>query len=488
MKTALLWLRRDLRVADNPALVQALAACERVVPVYIHAPGEEGAWRPGGASRWWLHHSLVSLERSLGRLGSRLIVRRGASLESLRRLAGETGATHVFWNRLFEPAIVARDSLIKQALREDGLRAESCNGALLFEPWDIKKSDGGPFRVFTPFWKAGLRAGLPSAAGPSPQSLPPVTAPVSSLGVEELGLLPSVPWDCGLAQTWRVGETAAGEALESFLEHAVDGYDQGRNRPDMLGTSRLSPHLHFGEISPRQIVALARERIGARGRDASATGMDVFLSEIGWREFGHHLLYHFPHTTYAPMDARFDDFPWAEDLGADLAAWQRGCTGIPIVDAGMRELWHTGWMHNRVRMVAASLLTKNLLIPWQEGARWFWDTLVDADLPANTLGWQWTAGCGADAAPYFRVFNPVLQGERFDPNGGYVRRWVPEIGRLPDKYLNKPWEAPEAALREAGVVLGDTYAHPIVSLKASRERALERFGRIKNREEASESV
>jgi deoxyribodipyrimidine photo-lyase len=480
MTTAILWLRRDLRLGDNPALVRALATCEQVVPVFVHAPEEEGDWYPGGASRWWLHHSLAALDRTLRSRGARLVLRRGPSLDALRRLAVETGATHVFWNRLYEPATIARDRTIKQALREDGLSVESHKGSLLFEPWEVRKGDDGPFRVFTPFWKACLRAGFPGGIEPAPRALPPVPAGIGSLALEELGLRPKIPWDSGLAETWEVGEEGAQRALHRFLEGAVGRYDQDRNRPDLTGTSRLSPYLHFGEIGPRQVVVLTGEVLRAQGIESPLKGRDVFFSEIGWREFAHHLLYHFPHTSERPMDIRFEGFPWAEDYVGALAAWQRGRTGIPVVDAGMRELWHTGWMHNRVRMVVASLLTKNLLIPWQEGARWFWDTLVDADLASNSLGWQWTAGCGADAAPYFRIFNPVLQGEKFDPAGSYVRRWVPHLARLPDRYLHRPWEAPGEVRRAAGIAPDSPYAAPLVDLKATRERALERFDRIKH--------
>jgi deoxyribodipyrimidine photo-lyase len=479
MRTTLVWFRRDLRLADNPALSRALAIAERIVPVYIHAPEELDPWRPGAASDWWLHHSLSSLDGSLRALGSRLVVRRGRSLEALRALATETGATQVVWNRLYEPATVARDAGIKQALRSDGLRVESCNGSLLFEPWEVKKTDGSPYKVFTPFWKACLGAGLPSDPQPLPTDMPADPGSVQSLNLDDLGLLPRSHWDTGLAESWEVGEGAAGRSLARFAEAGARSYADDRNRPDLRGTSRLSPHLHFGEISPRQVVARVAERVAPARSDEAGKGAAVFLSEIGWREFAHHLLYHFPHTAEAPMDARFKDFPWAEAYDTELTAWQAGRTGIPIVDAGMRELWHTGWMHNRVRMIVASLLTKNLLVPWQVGVRWFWDTLVDADLAANTLGWQWTAGCGADAAPYFRIFNPVLQGQKFDPEGRYVRTWVPEIASLPNKYLHRPWEASPAALREAGIGLGESYPRPIVGLKESRERALARFQRIK---------
>lgn len=473
MSTALIWFRRDLRLADNPALCAALEQAERVVPVYIHARDEEGDWAPGEASRWWLHHSLKQLGHDLAALGAPLVMRCGPSLDTLQELLRETGASQVYWNRLYEPDTVRRDTHIKQALQAQGVQVRSFNAALLLEPWVVQNRSGEPYRVFTPYWKAcqaqgALDVSLQPRPGPGV-----LTAEGSrSDPLESLGLLPLIPWDAGLAKAWTPGEEGAHTALEAFLDRALADYGEARNLPDRLGTSHLSPHLHFGEISPRQVVH-ACQRAVAEGRhsgaDASVKG---FLGEIGWREFGHHLLFHFPHTPLQPLEARFEDFPWPPRDDDALRAWQRGRTGLPIVDAGMRELWTTGWMHNRVRMITASLLTKNLLIHWREGARWFWDTLVDADLASNTLGWQWTAGCGADAAPYFRVFNPVLQGERFDPGGGYVRHWVPELKALPDKYLHKPWQAPESVLRGAGVRLGRDYPQPIVDLAASRRQAL----------------
>jgi deoxyribodipyrimidine photo-lyase len=477
--TALVWFRRDLRLADNPALAAALAASDRVVPVYVHAPEEEGPWRPGAASGAWLQRSLVALDESLRRLGSRLVIRRGPTPGALRALAAETGATHIYWNRLYEPALVARDRALKTALHEAGLVAESFNAALLNEPWEVLRDDSGPYRVFTPFWKACQRAGIDSPPTRGPDRLPPAPESIAGLTVDALALAPRPSWDREFWEHWQAGEDGAQAALSQFLDEAVARYDEDRNRPDLAATSRLSPHLHFGEIGPRQIVAAVRRHTAEHTAAGLLKNAESFVREVGWREFGHHLLWHFPHTADTPLDARFASFPWLEDYGGVLARWQRGETGIPIVDAGMRELWHTGWMHNRVRMIVASLLTKNLLIPWQEGARWFWDTLVDADLANNTLGWQWTAGCGADAAPYFRIFNPVLQGQRFDPAGAYVARWVPELSRLPANHIHAPWDAPAGVLAAARVALGRDYPAPIVDLQASRTRALERFERIK---------
>ncbi len=474
MSTAIMWFRRDLRLADNAALAAALATADTVVPVYVHAPEEEGAWPPGAASRWWLHHSLAALERELHRRGSRLIVRRGPAAAALATLAKESGAKSVHWNRLYEPDAIARDTAVKRELRERGLDASSSAGHLLIEPWTVRTGKGDPFRVFTPFWRAcapGLQA-LPRPL-PAPDRLAPPPRALDSVALDALGLLPGLDWAGGLAASWQPGEAGAEARLAAFAGEALAQYHDARDRPGVSGSSRLSPHLHFGEISPRQALAVAHA-----GLAPDLPGVVSFVRELGWREFAHHLLYHYPHTAEAPLDARFDRLDWREDAG-QLRAWQRGLTGYPIIDAGMRELWRTGWMHNRVRMIAASLLTKNLFMHWREGARWFWDTLVDADLANNTLGWQWVAGCGADAAPYFRIFNPVLQAEKFDVDRSYIRRWVPELARLPDRFVHQPWQAPEAVLEEAGVRLGRDYPHPVVDPRAGRDLALARFAGLK---------
>ena len=479
MSIAIVWFRRDLRLADHPALTAAAANHQYVVPVYIDAPEEEAPWMPGGASRWWLHHSLAALQGSLATLGSPLVIRQGESLATLRALVKETGASAVYWSRLYEPKTKARDAHIKAALREDGLIAESSNAALLFEPWQTQTGSGDPYRVFTPFWKnCAARLDLQPAPLPVPTKLcGPKKSPMS-LDLAALKLLPKIPWAGGLAEHWTPGEAGAMDRLEAFLDGPVPDYHEDRNRPDLDATSRLSPHLHCGEISPRQALAATRAAVLRGGRVGIAGGAEHFLREIGWREFNHHLLYHYPHTTDAPLDRRFAELVWRTDAKL-LAAWQRGRTGYPIVDAGMRELWHTGYMHNRVRMVAASLLVKNLGQSWLEGARWFWDTLVDADLPNNTAGWQWTAGCGADAAPYYRIFNPVLQTERFDPHRRYLRRWLPEIAALPDAWIHKPWEAPPEVWRAAGLTPGKEYPTPAVDMRASRDAALQAYETVK---------
>ncbi len=477
----IVWFRQDLRLADNPALDRAVAN-GNIIPVYILPP--EGDAEPdrdgihqGGASRWCLHHSLTALDRDLRTRGSRLIVRRGEPAEVLIRLATDSGAAAVHWNRRLEPAGIATDRAVKQSLRDEGLDAASFNGNYLHEPWHVLNKQGAPYKVFTPYWKALLAEGIDQPILPEPESLNPVPAKIDSETIDSLGLLPRLDWADGFADWWTPGEEGAWDRFESFIDEVSD-YHETRNRLDLDGTSRLSPHLHFGEISPRQVVARVRS---AYPNALEEKGPEAFLREIGWREFGANLIYHFPQTQAENLDARFDHLPWRNDPD-HIAAWQLGQTGIPVVDAAMRALWATGWMHNRARMIVASFLTKNCLVDWRIGADWFMDTLVDADLPSNTAGWQWVAGTGADAAPYFRIFNPVLQGGKFDPEGAFIRRWVPELADLPDKALYAPWEASPAVLDRAGVTLGESYPQPIVDLKASRERALEAFQQIKDYE------
>ncbi len=402
----IVWFRRDLRLADNPALAAALATGRPIIPLFIWAPEEEAPWAPGAASRWWLHHALVALDASLRKAGSALIVRRGASLETLRAVLRETGATDVYWNRLYEPALIARDTRIKATLS-----AQTFNAHLLHEPWTIATQQEKPYQVFTPFYKACQIHGDPGRPRPAPKKVPTI-GKMPSDDFQRLELLPRRDWADGFSAHWTPGEAGAAAKLAAF---EVEHYATDRDLPEREGTSRLSPHLHFGEISPRQIWWAIR--------DSRRPNPEPYLRQLVWREFAHHLLYHFPHTPTDPLRSEFRAFPWV-DNPAHLKAWQRGRTGYPIVDAGMNELWATGWMHNRVRMIVASFLVKDLRLPWQAGAAWFWDTLVDADLANNTLGWQWTAGCGADAAPYFRVFNPALQAAKFDPDGVYQKRWA----------------------------------------------------------------
>jgi deoxyribodipyrimidine photo-lyase len=474
LPVTLVWFRRDLRLDDNPSLAAA-AARGPVVPLFIHAPEEEHPWEPGAASRWWLHHSLERLSASLASRAAPLLIRRGPSLETLRSVAEEYGATHVVWNRCYEPAIVARDTRIKKAITADGLEAESFNGGLLFEPLQVKTKEGKPYQVFTPFWRSLLARDEPATPLAAPKklvaALPVGRRKASSLAVDALELLPSIDWAATMRETWSPGEAGGERALASFLESGLGGYGHERDRPDHAGTSRLSPHLHFGEVSPRRVWHAAREAAGGKPVAKLTGSPEVFLREIGWREFASHLLFHFPHTADAPLRESYARFPWARDP-VGLRAWQQGRTGFPVVDAGMRQLWTTGWMHNRVRMIVASFLVKDLRISWLAGAKWFWDTLVDADLAANTLGWQWAAGCGADAAPYFRIFNPTSQGKKFDPDGSYVRRYVPELTGLPASVIHQPEAVEPAFLTKAGVRLGETYPEPIVDHAEARRLAL----------------
>lgn len=474
----LVWHRLDLRLEDNPAIQAAIQKGCPVIPVFILAPAEEKPWEPGGASRWWLHQSLNEFDKSLHQLGSRLVIRHGPSLEALCSLVKETGADAVYWNRRYEPTAISRDTKVKQTLRNEGCVAESFNAALLREPWTVENKSGRPFQVFTRFWKHCLKLPEPARPLTAPRQLPAPWKWPKSVELDALELEPKINWTVGLRATWRPGEAGAAERLKSFLNKAFDTYSDHRNRPDLAGTSRLSPHLRFGEISPRQVWHGLRQLAAKRQWPKEKWRESQFLAEVGWREFAHHLLFHFPDTPNQPLRADFKRFPWRKNPAA-LRAWQQGLTGYPIVDAGMRELWATGWVHNRVRMIVASFLVKDLLLPWHEGARWFWNTLVDADLAQNTLGWQWTAGCGADAAPYFRVFNPVIQGEKFDPQGDYVRRWCPELARVPTNWIHQPDRAPSKILCAAGLELGRSYPKPIVSHSIAREVALEAFKQIR---------
>jgi deoxyribodipyrimidine photo-lyase len=470
----IVWFRRDLRLADNPALAAAAARGAPLLPLFILDTAEDPA--PGGASRWWLHHSLEALAGDLRRFGTPLCLRRGVAEEILPELARRVGAGAVFWNRCYEPQAVARDKRLKKKLSDDGLEVSSYNASLLVEPWELQTGAGAPYKVFTPFWRALQAAGDP----PAPLAPPKKLKGLDNIAGDDLDtwkLLPVRPdWAAGLRAAWTPGERGAAARLAAFLDGAAAGYKAERDRPDRAGTSRLSPHLHWGEISPRQVWWATRHTVAAG--DLTENAAEAFLRQLGWRDFSYNLLFHWPDFPKRSWRREFAAFPWRDDEAA-FRAWCRGHTGYPIVDAGLRELWATGWMHNRVRMIAASFLVKHLLIPWQRGEAWFRDTLVDADLANNAAGWQWVAGCGADAAPYFRIFNPVAQGEKFDPKGDYVRRWVPELASLPDNAIHRPWEAPEGVLEQAKVILGATYPKPIVDHKAARLRALAAYEQVK---------
>jgi len=485
----LLWFSRDLRLDDNPALAAA-AARGPILPVYIDDAVDAGDHAPGGASRWWLHGSLESLSADLRARGTQLVLRRGPAAAVIDELLAQSGADAVYWNRRYEPWAIARSEKIKSSLKARGIAARSFNAALLVEPGRIATRKGEPFRVFTPFRRA-LQAQAPFEPGEAaPDRIPGPPFPIASEALAAWNLRPSRPdWAAGLRNQWQPGEAGARARLDRFLERALADYAGQRNLPGTRGTSQLSPHLHFGEIGPRQVwraihawlpapASLQQSTDG--GTAVQGSGPDTYLAEIAWREFSYHLLYHFPQLPRAALRPEFNAFPW-DDNPAALSAWQRGRTGYPIVDAGMRELWHTGWMHNRVRMIVASFLAKDLLVDWRAGAAWFWDTLVDADLASNSASWQWVAGCGADAAPYFRVFNPALQGAKFDPAGDYVRRWLPELAGLPDELLHAPWDADPGRLAAAGITLGRDYPAPIVDHASARQRALWAFEQIRQR-------
>ena len=472
----ILWFRQDLRLADNAALSAAVARGGTIIPVYIWSPQEEGSWPIGSASRWWLHHSLIALDRQLHKHRCRLVIRKGESAAQLQLLAVETGARTVFWTRRYEPAAIQRDCMIEMMLEADGIETAAFNGPLLFEPDEIRNSSGQPFRVFTPFYKYCMGMDAPDEPLPVPTRFHSPKQWPASLEIDQLGLLDDAPDRDQWLTQWSPGEAGGAVAVEQFISQRLVEYERHRDRPDVEGTSRLSPHLHFGEISPRELWHAVRPHTYSP-KTALSKASQCYMRQLVWREFAYHLLYHFPHTDLEPLRPQFSQLPWREDAD-ELRAWQDGRTGYPIVDAGMRELAETGWMHNRVRMIVASFLVKDLLISWHEGARWFWEMLVDADLANNSFGWQWTAGCGADAAPYFRIFNPVRQGERFDPTGAYIRQYVPELRDVPNRWIHAPFKAGTPLTANGNQKSNEAvYAHPIVDHAVAHRRALEAFCR-----------
>ncbi|OJF91116.1 deoxyribodipyrimidine photolyase [Rhizobium sp. 58] len=471
----LVWFRKDLRLDDNHALSAAVATGRAVIPLYIREPDAAGTGPLGAAQAWWLHHSLQALEASLVALGSRLLLASGQAKDILSKIVIDTGAGAVFWNRRYDPKGTAIDEPLMSGLRNDGVLVRSFAGQLLHEPSRLKTGTGGPYRVYTPFWRALESTGEPDAPIDAPETVPaPDRWPQSEL-LKDWQLLPVKPdWAKTFSEVWTPGEASALQRLSDFAEDGLSGYKHNRDRPGVDGTSLLSPHLALGEISPARIWHATRGR-----SDAPAEDVTTFRKEVVWRDFSYHLLFHNPTLPTENLNRKYDDFPWTFDAAA-FGRWTKGVTGYPIVDAGMRQLWRHGYMHNRVRMIAASFLIKDLLIDWRRGEAWFAETLVDADPASNAASWQWVAGSGADASPFFRVFNPILQGEKFDPEGGYIRRFVPELARMPEKYIHRPFEAPSAVLKAANVALGSDYPAPIVNHAMARDRALAAYNTIKD--------
>ncbi|MEO1651720.1 MAG: deoxyribodipyrimidine photo-lyase [Pseudomonadota bacterium] len=467
---------RDLRLMDHPALV---AACETGAPViclYIRDEDAEGRFALGGASKWWLHHALAAHADALEAAGNRLILRSGAIVGVLQDIVASHGCGGIYLSRGYEPWVVAREQAIHAAFTEADVAVKRFAGRLLIDPDTIRTKGGAVYKVYTPFWRAIFERGV-RAPIDAPATIRASEKHPDSEDLDSWDLLPTEPnWAEGFEPHWKPGADEGEARFLVFVDLGMAQYDTQRDRPDIDGTSRLSPHYHHGELSVAACyhAADAERSKGGKG----ATGAETFMKELVWREFSYHLLYHFPHLPTAPFKEQFAEFPWRSDAD-QLKAWQRGKTGYPIVDAGMRQLYEIGWLHNRVRMIVGSFLTKNLLLPWQDGEAWFWDCLVDADLASNSASWQWVSGSGADAAPYFRIFNPVTQSERYDPEGDYIRRFVPELANMPKKYIHAPWNAPQSVLDRAGVTLGDTYPLPIVDHKETRQRALDAYEKIK---------
>ncbi|MFN7113307.1 MAG: cryptochrome/photolyase family protein [Alphaproteobacteria bacterium] len=474
----IVWLRSDLRLADNPALFSAAQSGHPVLPVFILDDESPQHWKRGGASRWWLHQSLLALDAALQKSGFHpLVCMAGAAGTALDKLIAETSARGVYWNRCYEPWAMTRDKAIKENLKSRSIDAQSFSSFLMFEPWEIVNKTGGDYKVFTPFSKACLERGgiRPPVDVAKPAVRHSGDLLAAGVGIDRLGLMPKINWYGGMAQNFQPGECGAWARMQDFVQDGVGAYKAQRDFPALDGVSRLSPHLHFGEISPHQIWHAVQQAMAAQGPETQfAVHAQGFLRQLIWREFSYHLLYHAPDFPDQPWNKQFAKFPWHRDDDL-LHKWQRGQTGFPIIDAGMRQLWQTGWMHNRVRMIVGSFLVKNLLLHWRDGEDWFWDTLVDADLGNNAAGWQWIAGCGADAAPYFRIFNPLLQSKKFDAGGAYIRQYVPELAGLPDSLIHTPWEAPPMLRPSA-----KEYPPPIVDLAQSRDRALKAYAESKS--------
>ena len=474
LDTALVCFRNDFRLLDNPALAEAVRLKFAVLPVFIYDTDSTGEWPLGGASKWWLHQSILDVQRQIKELGGQFILRQGSTASVFRELVEASGARAVFWNRRYLLSERTIDSVAMEMLKDMGIEVHSFQASLLVEPWTTANKEGNPFKVYSPFWRSIKDRPLVPPVELDLKQIAFAQLEIDSLVIDELELLPkNEEWHEGFHKHWEVSEAKARTRLDEFINTSVDAYAVDRDRPDLTGTSSLSPYLRWGQISPMQIAQALSERC-----ELSDKGPMVYLKEIYWREFAYYVIYHFPHTSEDPLQEKYAKFPWESDKEM-FADWKWGRTGYPIVDAGMRQLYATGWMHNRVRMIVASLLVKHLLHSWRAGAEWFWDTLVDADLANNSLGWQWSGGCGADAAPYFRIFNPMIQGMKFDPNGTYVKHWVPELKDLPPEFIHQPWEADTETLASFGVVLGEHYPKPIIDHSMGRERALEALASIK---------
>ena len=472
--SALVCFRNDFRLLDNPALFEAVRLKKKVIPVFIYDPSAFGDWDLGGASKWWLHQSIKDIQKQVASLGGRLILRKGSTASIMRELVESTQASSVYWNRRYLLSERTVDAVVKEMLVDMGIKVKSFQASLLVEPWTTANKEGNPFKVYSPFWRSIKDNPIPEPLELDFSKIEFADENIECLGLEDLDLIPKdKTWHEPFHDFWKVSEMNAHDLLLNFIHRGIDDYAVDRDRPDLNGTSSLSPYLRWGQISPRQIAHALIQNC-----DLNAKGPTVYLKEIYWREFAYYVMYHFPETSDSPLQEKYKNFPWNEDKST-LSAWKWGKTGYPIVDAGMRQLYATGWMHNRVRMIVASLLVKHLLHSWHAGAEWFWDTLVDADLASNSLGWQWSGGCGADAAPYFRIFNPMTQGMKFDPDGEYVKRWVPELAALPAKYIHQPWEATASELKSFGVTLGDNYPIPIIEHTFGRERALEALASLK---------
>jgi deoxyribodipyrimidine photo-lyase len=474
----IIWFRQDLRLSDNPALHEAYDAGHPIIPLYILDDKNAEEWKMGAASRVWLHHALDALNKDLS---EHLVIEKGDATEIIPDLINKTGAQGIYWNRCYEPWRIKRDENIKSFIKDnmDDVEVKSFQGSLLWEPWTISTQGGTPYKVFTPFYKKGcLQSDDPRKPLPRPERLTYANTDNLSLKLEELDLLPKDEgdWPKELSSQWTISEEGANKRLQDFIDDGLDNYKTGRNHPAWNNVSKLSPYLHWGQISPNTAWYQAKEKA------THPTGKDLehFLSELGWREFSYNLLYHFPKITWENLNEKFNDFPWSAQESEDLERWRRGQTGYPIVDAGMRQLYQTGYMHNRLRMIVGSFLVKNMLVHWHKGEEWFWNCLFDADLASNSASWQWIAGCGADAAPYFRIFNPILQSKKFDENGEFIRKYVPELKDLKDNDIHAPWEAPEGVLKAAGVELGKTYPKPMMDHSDARDKAMEAYQSTKS--------